>query len=80
MRTNMQSGDPGQPDTNQLGGQLSIALAICGSSSVIAAYHLSGIAVYAFIAGSYPTVLCLFCHHMWIGGFLIVGAGVHASL
>jgi photosystem I P700 chlorophyll a apoprotein A1 len=66
--------------TSVQGGQLSIALAICGSASVIAAHHLSAIPVYAFVAISYPTVLCLFCHHMWIGGFLIVGAGAHASL
>jgi len=25
-------------------------------------------------------VLCLFYHHMWVGGFLIIGAGAHASI
>jgi photosystem I P700 chlorophyll a apoprotein A1 len=28
----------------------------------------------------YPTQISLFTHHMWIGGFLIVGAGAHAAI
>ena len=62
------------------GGQLSVILAICGYTSVTAAHHLSGIRMYAFGAIFYPTVLCLFYHQMWVGGFLIIGAGAHASL
>ena len=28
----------------------------------------------------YGTQLSLFTHHMWIGGFLVVGAGAHAAI
>ena len=35
---------------------------------------------YPYIAMDYPTQLGLFTHHMWIGGFLIVGAGAHAAI
>jgi photosystem I P700 chlorophyll a apoprotein A1 len=35
---------------------------------------------YPYIATDYPTQLSLFTHHMWIGGFLIVGAGAHAAI
>jgi photosystem I P700 chlorophyll a apoprotein A1 len=58
--------------------QLSVNLAISGSLSIAFAHHLSAMPVYAYTL--YPTMLCLFCHHMWIGGFLIVGAGAHASI
>ena len=36
--------------------------------------------VYPFYVSDYPTMLCLFSHHMWIGGLLIVGSGAHASI
>jgi photosystem I P700 chlorophyll a apoprotein A1 len=35
---------------------------------------------YPYLATDYPTQLSLFTHHMWIGGFLIVGAGAHAAI
>merc|ERR1712118_545412 len=35
---------------------------------------------YPYIATDYGTGICLFTHHMWIGGFCIVGAGAHASI
>jgi len=59
---------------------LSINLAITGSLSITFANHIYAIPVYPFCSSAYPTVLCLFCHHMWIGGLLIVGAGAHASI
>lgn len=59
--------------------QLSMNLAIRGSLSIALAHDLSAIAMYAFGAPVYPTVLCLFYHQMWVGGFLIIGAGGHAS-
>ena len=31
-------------------------------------------------ATNYGTQLSLFIHHMWIGGFLIVGAVAHAAI
>ena len=62
MHLKLNIGQSGQPGINQLGGQLCIALAICGYFSVTAAHHLSGIGMYAFGTESYPTVLCLFYH------------------
>jgi len=60
--------------------QLSINLAITGSCSIVFAHLSYAIPVYPYCATDYPTVLCLFCHHLWIGGYLIVGAGAHASI
>ena len=60
--------------------QLSINLAITGSCSIIFAHLSYAIPVYPYCATDYPTVLCLFSHHMWLGGYLIVGAGAHASI
>ncbi|KAM3394799.1 hypothetical protein P3S68_003802 [Capsicum galapagoense] len=35
---------------------------------------------YSYLATDYGTQLSLFTHHMWIGGFLIVGAAAHAAI
>ena len=35
---------------------------------------------YLYLATNYGTQLSLFTHHMWIGGFLIVGATAHAAI
>ncbi|KAK8949380.1 Photosystem I P700 chlorophyll a apoprotein A1 [Platanthera zijinensis] len=37
-------------------------------------------APYPYLAIDYGTQLSLFTHHMWIGGFLIVGAAAHAAI
>jgi len=60
--------------------QLSINLAIAGSCSIAFAHAVSAIPVYPYCGSDYPTVLCLFSHHMWLGGGFIVGAGAHASI
>jgi photosystem I P700 chlorophyll a apoprotein A1 len=60
--------------------QLAINLAMMGSLSIIVAHHMYAMPPYPFIATDYPTQLSLFTHHMWIGGFCIVGAGAHASI
>ena len=60
--------------------QLSINLAIGGSFSITFAHHIYSIPIYPYCASDYPTVLCLFYHHIFIGGFLIIGAGAHASI
>jgi photosystem I P700 chlorophyll a apoprotein A1 len=60
--------------------QLSINLAITGSFSIVFAHLSYALPVYPYCATDYPTVLCLFCHHMWIGGYLILGAGAHGSI
>ena len=64
---------------NSWHGQLSINLKFTGSLSIACGHHIYVLPVYAFIS-DYPTVICLFYHHMWIAGFLIVGATAHASI
>ncbi|MGC9502288.1 photosystem I core protein PsaA [Baaleninema sp.] len=60
--------------------QLAINLAMMGSLSIIVAHHMYAMPPYPYIATDYPTQLSLFTHHMWIGGFLVVGAGAHAAI
>ena len=60
--------------------QLSINLAMLGSLSILIAHHMYAMPPYPYIATDYPTQLSLFTHHMWIGGFCIVGAGAHACI
>lgn len=60
--------------------QLSMNLAIAASLSIAFAHHIYAIPIYPYCADDYPTVLCLFYHHMWVGGFLIIGAAAHASI
>ena len=60
--------------------QLSINLAMLGSLSIIVAHHMYAMPPYPYLATDYATVLSLFTHHVWIGGFLIVGAAAHAAI
>ncbi|HIK41187.1 photosystem I core protein PsaA, partial [Thermoleptolyngbya sp. M55_K2018_002] len=60
--------------------QLAINLAMMGSLSIIVAQHMYAMPPYPYLATDYPTQLSLFTHHMWIGGFLVVGAGAHAAI
>jgi photosystem I P700 chlorophyll a apoprotein A1 len=60
--------------------QLAVNLAVLGSISIIVAHHMYAMPPYPYIATDYPTMLSLFTHHVWIGGFLIVGAGAHAAI
>jgi photosystem I P700 chlorophyll a apoprotein A1 len=60
--------------------QLAINLAMLGSISIIVAHHMYAMPPYPFLATDYATVTSLFTHHVWIGGFLIVGAGAHAAI
>jgi photosystem I P700 chlorophyll a apoprotein A1 len=60
--------------------QLAVNLALMGSLSIIVAHHMYSMPPYPYIATDYPTQLSLFTHHMWIGGFLIVGAGAHGAI
>nr|AYO46871.1 photosystem I P700 chlorophyll A apoprotein A1 [Gelidium arborescens] len=66
--------------TSSWHAQLAINLAMIGSLSIIVAHHMYAMPAYPYIATDYPTQLSLFTHHMWIGGFCIVGAGAHASI
>ena len=65
---------------NSWHAQLSMNLAIAGSLSIAFANAIYAIPIYPYCASDYPTVLCLFYHHMWVGGKLIIGAGAHASI
>lgn len=66
--------------TTSWNAQLSINLAMMGSLSIIVAHHMYAMPPYPYIAIDYPTQLSLFTHHMWIGGFCVVGAGAHACI
>lgn len=60
--------------------QLAVNLAMLGSLTIIVAHHMYAMPPYPYIGVDYPTALSIFTHHMWIGGFCIVGAGAHASI
>jgi len=60
--------------------QLSVNLSILGSLSIIVSHHIYSIPPYPYIATDYATQLSLFTHHIWIGGFCLVGAGAHAAI
>jgi len=60
--------------------QLSINLAAVGSLSIIVAQHMYSMPPYPYLATDYATQLSIFTHHMWIGGFFIVGGAAHAAI
>jgi photosystem I P700 chlorophyll a apoprotein A1 len=60
--------------------QLAVNLALLGSLTIIVAQHMYAMPPYPYQAIDYATQLSLFTHHMWIGGFLIVGAGAHGAI
>jgi len=60
--------------------QLSINLAMMGSLSIIVSHHMYAMPPYPYIGIDYATQLSLFTHHMWIGGFCVVGAGAHGAI
>jgi photosystem I P700 chlorophyll a apoprotein A1 len=68
--------------TNSSHLHLSFNLLLTGSSSIIFAFlsSNSSIPVYPYQAIDYPTSTAVFCHHVNIGSFLIVGAFAHASI
>ncbi|CAN0594631.1 unnamed protein product, partial [Laminaria digitata] len=51
-----------------------------GSLSIIVAHHMYAMPAYPYIATDYATQLSLFTHHMWIGGFCIVGGAAHGAI
>jgi len=60
--------------------QLALALAFQGSLSIWFGHLLLTLPAYPFMLTDYATMLSLFTHHQWIGGFFIVGAAAHASM
>ncbi|MEL6816504.1 MAG: photosystem I core protein PsaA, partial [Cyanobacteria bacterium J06598_3] len=65
---------------NSWHAQLALNLAMAGSVTIIVAQHMYAMPPYPYIATDYGTQLSLFTHHMWIGGFLVVGAGAHGAI
>ncbi|KAK8933205.1 Photosystem I P700 chlorophyll a apoprotein A1 [Platanthera zijinensis] len=51
-----------------------------GSLTIVVAHHMYSMPPYPYLAIDYGTQLSLFTHHMWISGFLIVGAAAHAAI
>uniref|UniRef100_A0A453RUV1 Photosystem I P700 chlorophyll a apoprotein A1 n=1 Tax=Aegilops tauschii subsp. strangulata TaxID=200361 RepID=A0A453RUV1_AEGTS len=60
--------------------QLSLNLAMLGSTTIVVDHHMYSMPPNPYLATDYGTQLSLFTHHMWIGGFLIVGAAAHAAI
>ncbi|KAK8370562.1 hypothetical protein V6Z12_A01G185000 [Gossypium hirsutum] len=60
--------------------QLSLNLAMLGFLTIVVAHHMYSMPSYPYLATDYGTQLSLFTHHMWIDGFLIVGAAVHVAI
>ena len=60
--------------------QLALQLVAQGSLSVWFGHLLVALPAYPYIATEYATVLSIFTHHQWIGGFFIVGGAAHTSL
>jgi photosystem I P700 chlorophyll a apoprotein A1 len=60
--------------------QLAINLAMVGSLSIIVAQHMYAMPPYPYLATDYATQLSLFTHHMWLGGFFIVGGAAHGAI
>jgi len=66
--------------TSSWHAQLAINLALGGSVTIIVAQHMYAMPPYPYLATDYATQVSLFTHHMWIGGFLVVGAGAHGAI
>jgi photosystem I P700 chlorophyll a apoprotein A1 len=60
--------------------QLATNLAFLGSLTIIIAHHMYAMPPYPYLATDYATQLAIFTHHIWIGGFLIVGGAAHAAI
>ncbi len=60
--------------------QLAINLGALGTLSILVGHLLQAIPAYPFLVVDLATVLSLFTHHAWIGGFFIVGSAAHAAI
>nr|YP_009555703.1 photosystem I P700 apoprotein A1 [Selaginella kraussiana]AZU95820.1 photosystem I P700 apoprotein A1 [Selaginella kraussiana] len=60
--------------------QLALNLAMLGSLTIVVAHHMYSMPPHPYLATDHATQLSLFTHHMWIGGFLVVGAAAHAAI
>lgn len=59
---------------------LGIQLFVTGSMSILYAHIGSLYSVYPYFNLDQPTVVSCFTHHMWIGGFFIVGSFAHLAI
>jgi len=59
---------------------ISLSLLLVSSLSFIFAHNVYSAPVYPFLLSDYATLTSLYSHHMWIGGFFIVGCFAHASM
>ncbi|NJO53063.1 MAG: photosystem I core protein PsaB, partial [Leptolyngbyaceae cyanobacterium RM2_2_4] len=60
--------------------QLAINLAMVGSISIIVAQHMYAMNPYPYMGIDYATQVSLFTHHMWLGGFFVVGGAAHGAI
>ena len=65
---------------NSWHANLSINLSITGSISIVFGELIYAVPIYPYCGTDYPTILCLFCHHIWIGSLLVIGRGSHACV
>jgi len=66
--------------TSSWHAQLAINLAMLGSLTIVIAHHMYAMPPYPYLAIDYPTQLSIFTHHLWIGGFCIVGGAAHGAI
>lgn len=66
--------------TSSWHAQLAINLAMVGSLSIIVAQHMYAMNPYPYMGIDYATQISLFTHHMWIGGFFVVGGAAHGAI
>ena len=65
---------------NSWNAALSLNLFFTGSASIFHAFQLFKFPVYPYMAVDYATSISMYTHHMWLGGFFIVGAAAHACI
>ena len=65
---------------NSWHAQLSINLGLVASLSYLYSMVNFTTPVYPFMASDYPSMLCIFDHHITITAFLIIGSAAHASI
>ena len=60
--------------------ELAVNLTLVATISIILGHHVYTMPVYPFMSSSYTTMTCIFSHHIWIDGLLIVGSAAHGSI
>ena len=60
--------------------QLATSLLISSSTSILFASFVVVLPAYEYLPLDYPSLVSLYVHHMWIGGFIIVGSSAHYSI